>query len=41
MSAPSEGGSSLPLRPALKGNETDEPLSPRSGPAKGKTIVVG
>jgi hypothetical protein len=43
MSTPtlSEGGTSLPLRPALKGNEPDEPTSPRSGPVKGKTPALG
>jgi hypothetical protein len=33
-STPSENGSALPLRPAIR-NETEEPMSPRSGPVKG------
>jgi hypothetical protein len=35
-STPSENGSALPLRSAIR-NETEEPMSPRSGPVKGET----
>jgi hypothetical protein len=35
-STPSENGSALPLRPSLR--DPDDPVSPRSGPTKGKTF---
>jgi hypothetical protein len=37
-STPSENGSALPLRSAIR-NETEEPMSPRSGPVKGERDV--
>jgi len=37
MATPSESGMAVPLRPALRSDEY-EPMSPKSGPAKGKDV---
>ena len=37
MSTTPENGAALPLRPALR-SETEDPMSPKSGPVKGKTF---